>query len=72
MFRCLLAKLLKLAGVISIEPARRINVNRLINRLYFVFIFKPVRDHIKLQLANRPNDEIRGINRRKYLRRPLL
>ena len=63
MILSLLAKFLELSLILRLDPARSIDIYGFVNRLDFVLICQSIRHHIKLELANRADNQV-TVNKR--------
>ena len=66
------AKLLELALIVAVHPARGVDIHRFVNRLDLILVLQAIGDHIELKLAHRAHNQVRGVHQRKHLRGALL
>ena len=54
----LLAKLLELSLILRLDPARGVDIHGFVNRFDFVLISQSICHYIKLELANRADNQV--------------
>ena len=66
-FPGLVLKRLQCPVIIAFRPARRVDIDRLVDCLNTVLLLKAIGDNIKLQLAHSTHNHIIVIERKKHL-----
>src|SRR5690554_1200829 len=65
-------KLLQFPGVVTIDPARRLHVDRLIDTIHLILLLESMGDHIELQRTHGPENQVVVVQRLEQLGRALL
>src|SRR5690554_1083512 len=65
-------KLFQLLGVVAIDPARRLHVDRLIDTIHLILLLETMGDHIELQRTHGTKNQVVVVQRLEQLGRALL